>query len=142
MSSVEEKSKSVKKSVKAESKKSSKNTVKKSSTKKSGTRVSEKKKVNKSDAVEEITLEEAESFYHISLLVQAVCSIGVLFVSVLTLFENSFTVPIEVLVGITLLVMAYNNVKLFKRKGFTIVYIVFGTISLIVGLLGYFGVTL
>ena len=91
---------------------------------------------------EEITLEEADSFYHVSLLAQAVCVIGILAISVLAIFENSFTIPIEVLVGITLLIMAYNNSKLFKRKGLTTIYIVFGVISLIVGILGYFGVTL
>ena len=91
---------------------------------------------------EEITLEEAESFYHVSLLAQAVCVIGILAISILAIFEHSFTIPVEVLVGITLLIMAYNNIKLFKRKGLTAVYIVFGIISLIVGILGYFGVTI
>lgn len=91
---------------------------------------------------EEITLEEADSFYHVSLLAQAVCVIGILAISVLAIFENSFTIPIEVLVGITLLIMAYNNSKLFKRKGLTSIYIIFGIISLIIGILGYFGVTL
>lgn len=91
---------------------------------------------------EEITLEEADSFYHVSLLAQAVCVIGILAISVLAIFENSFTIPIEVLVGITLLIMAYNNSKLFKRKGLTAIYIIFGVISLVIGFLGYFGVTL
>ncbi len=100
-----------------------------------------KKPINKPIKTEEITLEEAESFYHVSLLAQAVCVVGVLFISILAIFENSFTIPIEVLVGITLLLMAYNNIKLFKRKGLTIVYIIFGIISLIIGILGYFGVT-
>ena len=99
------------------------------------------KKTVKEVIDDSITLEEADSFYHISLLAQAVCVIGILAISVLAIFENSFTVPIEVLVGITLLIMAYNNVKLFKRKGLTMVYIVFGIISLIIGFLGYFGVT-
>lgn len=97
---------------------------------------------NKSVKKEEITLEEANSFYHVSLLAQAVCVIGILAISVLAIFENSFTIPIEVLVGITLLIMSYNNDKLFKRKGLTSIYIVFGIISLIIGILGYFGVTI
>ena len=101
-----------------------------------------KKSINKPMNVDEITLEEADSYYHVSLLIQAVCVIGVLVISTLAIFEHSFTVPIEVLVGVTLLIMAYNNVKLFKRKGFTVIYIVFGILSLIVGILGYFGVTL
>ena len=98
-----------------------------------------KKTINKPIKVEEITLEEAESFYHISLLAQAICVVGILALSVLAIFENSFTIPIEVLVGITLLIMSYNNIKIFKRKGLTIVYIIFGIISIIFGLAGYIG---
>ena len=136
MSKELEKKKTAKKSTKGVVKK----TTKKESLKKTGTKkVSAKKTVKVDDT---ITLEEAESFYHVSLLAQAVCVIGVLAISVLAIFEHSFTIPIEVLVGITLLIMAYNNVKLFKRKGLTIIYIVFGIISLFVGILGYFGVTL
>ena len=125
---------------KSETKKTVNKTVKKGTTKKNS-KIGEKS-INKPMNVEEITLEEADSYYHISLLVQAVCVIGVLFITILALFEHSFTVPIEVLVGVTLLIMAYNNIKLFKRKGFTIIYIIFGVISLLVGILGYFGVTL
>ena len=125
---------------KSETKKTVNKNVKKGTTKKNS-KIGEKS-INKPMNVEEITLEEADSYYHISLLVQAVCVIGVLFITILALFEHSFTVPIEVLVGVTLLVMAYNNIKLFKRKGFTIIYIIFGVISLLVGILGYFGVTL
>jgi len=146
-----DKKKSVKNDVKKEVKKASssktKSEVKKTVNKtvKKGTKKKSPKtddKINKPMNVEEITLEEADSYYHISLLVQAVCVIGVLFITILALFEHSFTVPIEVLIGVTLLVMAYNNIKLFKRKFFTVVYIIFGIISLIVGILGYFGVTL
>lgn len=143
MSNVKD-SKSVKIENKNDGKKNVKSNTKKkinTSTKK-GSNKTDKKSINKPMNVEEISLEEADSFYHVSLLAQAVCVIGILAISVLAIFENSFTVPIEVLVGVTLLIMAYNNVKLFKRKGFTMIYIVFGVISLIIGLLGYFGVTL
>lgn len=108
--------------------------VKKTSTK--STKKVTKKNVSKKDSI--ISLEEADSVYHVSLLAQTVCVIGVLAISVLAIFEHSFTVPIEVLVGITLFIMAFNNYKLFKRKGMTLVYIVFGLISFIVGISGYF----
>lgn len=90
----------------------------------------------------EITLEEANAVYHVSLLAQAVCVIGILALSIMALYEHSFTISIETLVGVTLLIMAYNNNKIFKRQGLTLVYLVFGTISLVIGILGYFGVTL
>ncbi|MGM9849570.1 MAG: hypothetical protein ACI31V_01570 [Bacilli bacterium] len=147
---VEEKKNSTKSTKKNDTKKSSvKKTsskegasVKKSSgPKKATAKTSPKKSVNEK-VNESITLEEADSFYHVSLLAQAVCVIGVLFISILAIFEHSFTVPIEVLIGITLLIMAYNNDKLFKRKGLTVVYLVFGIVCLLIGVLGYFGVTI
>ena len=98
--------------------------------------VKKKKRTKKDDIV---SLEEADSVYHVSLLAQAVCVVGIMAISILAIFEHSFTVPIEVLVGITLLLMAYNNYSLFKRRGMTIVYIIFGVLSLIVGIMGYFG---
>ena len=85
-----------------------------------------------------ISLEEAASVYHVSLLAQAVCVVGVLAISVLAIFENSFTISIEVLVGLLLFITAFNNYKIFKRKGLTIVYIIFGIISFVVGFIGYF----
>ena len=85
-----------------------------------------RKRVRKNDIV---SLEEAESVYHVSLLAQAVCVVGILTISILAIFEHSFTVPIEVLVGITLFLMAYNNYKLFKRKGMTVIYVTFGILS-------------
>ncbi len=97
-----------------------------------------KKTTKKTNKKEIISLEEADSIYHVSLLAQATCVIGVLAISVLAIFENSFTVPIEVLVGITLFLMAFNNYNLFKRKGMTAIYIIFGLISFIVGIMGYF----
>ena len=147
--SNEEKKVDTKKETKASTKTS--NETKKTSTKKVVSKASKTKKNDNVKSVKEekntksnaaINLEEADSFYHVSLLAQATCVIGILAISILAIFENSFTVPIEVLVGITLLIMAYNNSKLFKRKGLTRIYVVFGIISLVVGILGYFGVTL
>lgn len=121
-----------------------KSTKKNDSTKKTDNSKKTTKKVAtkavKKDVVkQEVTLEEADSVYHVSLLAQTVCVIGVLAISILAIFENSFTVPIEVLVGITLFIMAYNNAKMFNRKGLTIVYIIFGIVSFITGISGYFG---
>ena len=123
---------------KEEKKENKKNSPKKTPTKSKTTKSkTTKKTINKPIKTEEITLEEADSYYHVSLLAQAICVVGILALSVLAIFENSFTIPIEVLVGITLLVIAYNNVILFKRKGLTAIYIIFGIISIIFGIIGY-----
>ena len=110
--SNEEKKVDTKKETKASTKTS--NETKKTSTKKVVSKVSKTKKNDNVKSVKEekntksnaaINLEEADSFYHVSLLAQATCVIGILAISILAIFENSFTVPIEVLVGITLLIM-------------------------------------
>lgn len=116
--------------------------TKKKSTKKSTTKKTAPKKTTEKKSTFNISLEEADSFYHVSLLAQAVCVIGILVISILAIFENSFMVPIEVLIGITLLIMAFNNSRLFKRKGMTWIYLIFGIICFIIGILGYFGVTI
>ncbi len=122
---------------KVKSVKSEKETIKKEDSSKKVVKKSSPKKIEEKDS---ITLEEADSFYHISLLAQAVCVVGILFISILAIFEHSFTVPIEVLVGITLLIMAYNNERVFIRRGLTVVYLIFGIVCLLVGIFGYFGV--
>ena len=38
---------------------------------------------------------------------------------------------IEILLILTLLVMSYNNYKVYKRKGFTIIYVVFAILVLV-----------
>jgi uncharacterized membrane protein len=116
--------------------------TKKKSTKKSTTKKATPKKTTEKKSTFNISLEEADSFYHVSLLAQAVCVIGILIISILAIFENSFMVPIEVLIGITLLIMAFNNSRLFKRKGMTWIYLIFGIICFVIGILGYFGVTI
>jgi len=148
MSKVVEEKKSTKEINEKDTKKNEtkKDSVKKNSAKKTVSKKKENsiKKPGKSssEVLEKasISLEEADSFYHISLLAQAVCVIGILFISILAIFEHSFTVPIEVLVGITLLIMAYNNERVFVRRGLTVVYLIFGIVCLLVGILGYFGV--
>ena len=135
--SKEVKNKIVNKNEKVKSVKSEKETIKKEDSSKKVVKKSSPKKIEEKDS---ITLEEADSFYHISLLAQAVCVVGILFISILAIFEHSFTVPIEVLVGITLLIMAYNNEKVFIRRGLTVVYLIFGIVCLLVGIFGYFGV--
>ena len=117
-----------------------KNDSKKNNKVKKNVGSSKRVKSSKVDSKSFVSLEEAESFYHVSLLAQATCVVGVLFLTILAIFEHSFTVPIEVLIGITLLIMAFNNFKVFKRKGLTLIYVVFGFICLLVGVLGYFGV--
>ena len=47
----------------------------------------------------------------------------------------NFFIPVELIISIllilTLLVMSFNNYKVYKRKGFTIIYLIFALLVLI-----------
>jgi len=44
---------------------------------------------------------------------------------------------LEIVVGFDLLIMAYNNGKIYKRKNMTIIYVVFGICLIIYGILNF-----
>ena len=60
--------------------------------------------------------------------------------TILTVFKYSFTHYFELFLGLDLLVMAYNNHILFFRKNFTIIYLIFGLIMILISILGFMGV--
>ena len=47
----------------------------------------------------------------------------------------NFFIPVELIISIllvlTLLIMSFNNYKVYKRKGFTILYLIFAILALI-----------
>lgn len=57
---------------------------------------------------------------------------------IISIFKSSILPYSEIFIGLTLLVMAYNNDKTFKRKGFTILYIIFGLLVILNGLWSVF----
>lgn len=70
----------------------------------------------------------------VGVLVQAVMSISLLYVLIITIFIREFIVLDKVLLGLTLLSMAYNNHDIYKRKGFTAVYGIVGLLVLLTAL--------
>ena len=76
----------------------------------------------------------------LSYKIQVVLSIVLLIVGVITIFKNSLFPILEITIALDLFCLAYNNHKLFKRKELTTMYIVFGILVLIVGLLSLFEV--
>jgi len=76
----------------------------------------------------------------ISFKIQVVLSILLLIIGLITLFKRELFPILEIIIGIDLLCLSYNNQKLFKRKELTTTYLVFGIIVLIVGIISLFGV--
>lgn len=76
------------------------------------------KKANKNDLI-------MKEFYvnQIGLLAQSIFVLFTLVFGIATIFESEFKVIFELLLGISLAVMAYNNLKIYKRTMFTIPYV-------------------
>lgn len=66
----------------------------------------------------------------IGLFIQAVLMTCVIALLIMTVFENTFAITLEFVLSLALFTMAYNNAKTFKRKMFTIPYIIGALICL------------
>lgn len=64
--------------------------------------------------------------------------VGILFV--LVMFKRSFFPLLQLILGIALIIMAYNNQVIYKKKKATILYLVIGILLLILDLLQVMGV--
>lgn len=69
-----------------------------------------------------------ETINQITLLLQITLSIYVVTFAIAAMFENSLFIISEILIGLLMFVIAYNNHKIYKRKYMTAVYIGFGIV--------------
>ena len=60
----------------------------------------------------------------VGLMIQFILMFWIFVFSIVALFEKSFFIAMELIISLTLFVMAYNNQKTFKRKNLTAVYII------------------
>lgn len=71
---------------------------------------------------------------------QIVMTILTIIVFILFLFNSGLKMYLQLSLGVTLLVMAYNNQRIYKRKGATIMYIIVGIALLVLDLLMLLGI--
>ena len=64
----------------------------------------------------------------ITMLLQIALSIYALTFAVASVFETSFFVICELLVGMLMFIIAYNNQKVYKRKYMTAIYLGLGIV--------------
>ena len=69
---------------------------------------------------------------------QALCTIIVLVLAIVSIMNHSMFPYFEIFMGIDLMIMAYNNKKIFQKEKLTLYYLIFGIIVLIVGIIGVF----
>ena len=71
---------------------------------------------------------------------QFILTITVFIFFILSFFYSSMFCWLELFLGLSLLMMAYNNQLIYKRKRATIVYFVFGILVLLLDILMFLGV--
>ena len=69
---------------------------------------------------------------------QALCTIIVLVLAIVSIMNQNIFPYFEIFMGIDLMIMAYNNKKIFQKEKLTLYYLIFGIIVLIVGIIGVF----
>ncbi len=73
----------------------------------------------------------------IGLYLQGIITLLAVVFAVIAIFNREMVTVIQVLLGLDLFVMAYNNLVLFKRKLFTILYIIGGVFVLVITILNW-----
>ena len=67
----------------------------------------------------------------LGLMIQFILIFWVIIFSIITMIEQAFFNGMEILLSATLLTMAYNNQKMFKKKYLTVVYILVALLILL-----------
>lgn len=95
------------------------------------------KKTNKKEVKKENLIVNYNEWQNVGMLAQLIFSIAVLFFGGVCIFNNDFLIPVEKLLGITILSMSYNNHLTYKRKGMTLVYGILGLAILVIAFMGW-----
>lgn len=81
-------------------------------------------------------INKINSFNILAVDIQIIFTVLSIILAIVSLFNNSFFRIFKLSLGFSLLIMGYNNQKIFKRKNTTILYVIAGVILVIVGCLG------
>ena len=69
---------------------------------------------------------------------QAFCTIIVLVLAIISIMNHNIFSYFEIFMGLDLMIMAYNNNKIFHKEKLTLYYLIFGIIVLVIGIVGVF----
>ena len=73
-------------------------------------------------------------------IIQTVLSVLMIILCIITLFYRKLFPYLELVVGCDLFLLAYNNQRISKKTNLTIMYVVFGVLVFLVGILSLCGV--
>jgi len=69
---------------------------------------------------------------------QILCTIIILVLAIVSIMNHNIFPYFEIIMGIDLMIMAYNNKKIFQKEKLTLYYLIFGIIVLVIGIIGVF----
>lgn len=97
---------------------------------------------SKKELLKEQTLKEVKedtTFNEIGMLLQAILMLFVVVFAVSSFFQIEFLVITEILLGLMMFVMAYNNVKVYKRRIMTYAYLAMGVVMIAASIINFIG---
>lgn len=80
-----------------------------------------------------------ESVNQLNFFIQFVILVALLVMSISSIFVKEFGVVVKALVSFMLILLGYNNYVIFKRKGFTLLYLLVGLSFLVMAILEVYG---
>lgn len=75
-----------------------------------------------------------DSIYQITMLLQVSLGIFALTFAIASMFEKELFIISQILVGLLMFIIAYNNQKIYKRKYMTYVYLGLGIVIIVTSL--------
>ena len=73
------------------------------------------------------------------IIIQLILTIALIILGIITIFKPTLLRTFEIVLGITLIDIGFNNQLIFKRKNLTILYYIIGIGSLIIGIFQILG---
>lgn len=79
-------------------------------------------------------------FNIVGVVFQFIVTVVVIIFGILSLFNKSYYYTFELVIGVDLFIMAYNNQKIYQKKNLTIIYLLVGLFLVISSILKMIGV--
>ncbi len=73
------------------------------------------------------------------IIIQLILTIALIVLGIITIFKPTLLRTFEIVLGITLIDIGFNNQMIFKRKNLTVLYYIIGIGSLIIGIFQILG---
>ena len=80
-----------------------------------------------------------EPIDQINVFMQVIVLFLLLIFIITSMFVKEFSGVVKMLLALTLFIMGYNNIAIFKRKGFSVLYFIIGIYFMIVAVLEAYG---